>query len=118
MTNNDSANKDSRWLNFVATQYAIFGTITGLEATSLSVFVADLQSAPLKIIFTITCVFLLLQLIILVWIVNQERKLAYDRTQMIDFQKKEESYRISLIIIMVINWGLILSMMILKAWGG
>lgn len=113
---NESRKQD--WRQVMVTQYSIFGTIAGLEVTALAIYVSFRTSIsfPEKIIFSISSFFLLLEVMLILWLINQERKVAFDESVMFDFMRSEFIYRNILIIIMIITWGLILSLLILRIW--
>ncbi|MBU1000295.1 hypothetical protein KKE78_02795 [Patescibacteria group bacterium] len=100
------------------TQHSVFGTIAGLEVTALAIFVSlgkpHLNLAE-KILFTIISGVLFLEVAMILWMINQERRVAWGDSMQC-FQENETFLRTFLIIIMVINWALILSLLVVHVW--
>lgn len=114
----DQNQQKEDWRKVMLAQYSIFGTIAGLEITALTIFVSfgsNLFQLEEKIIFTITVALLFLEVIGILWLINQERKGAFG-VQMHCFQENETTYRLILNISMVITWGLILSLLLIRIW--
>lgn len=116
--NNAVNNKQQDWRKVMLTQYSILGSIAGLEVTSLAIFVsfgkAELLLAE-KILFTIISVVLFAEVVMILWMINQERRVAWGDS-MQSFQENEVFLRTFLIIIMILNWALILSLLIIHVW--
>lgn len=116
MTNNHNHKED--WRKVMLTQYSIFGTIAGLEVTSLAIFVSLVRSEldlAEKILFTIISGVLFLEVVMILWMINQERRVAWG-DNMQSFQENETFLRTFLIIIMILNWALILSLLVVHVW--
>lgn len=114
---NDQDHKED-WRKVMLTQYSIFGTIAGLEVTSLAIFVSFVRSGlnlAEKILFTIISGTLFLEVVMILWMINQERRVAWG-DNMQSFQENETFLRTFLIFIMVLNWALILSLLIIHVW--
>lgn len=112
------SNQDD-WRKVMLTQYSIFGTVAGLEITALSIFASFIRTPlPLgeKIIFSITTAGLFIEIILILWLINQERKVAFNSDSMRSFMENESAYRITLILLMIITWGLLLSLLLIKIW--
>jgi hypothetical protein len=109
----------SDWRSVMLAQYGIFGTIAGLEVASLSIFAALLKP-PLvclsKILFTVTTLILLIEVPLILWLINEERKVAYNEQNMVWFRKNERLFRNILIYLMVSGWLLILTLLISVIW--
>lgn len=108
-----------KWLKIVLAQYGLFGTIAGLEVTALAIYVSFAKiafSATEKVFFSITAFCLFAEVVLILWMINQERKVAFNDENMSNFKKKERNYRNSLITIMSITWGLILFLLTLRIW--
>ncbi len=101
-------------------QYSIFGTIAGLEVASLSIFAALLKN-PLtllsKILFFITVLTLLTEVPLLLWLINEERKVAFNDEGMIWFKTNEKYFRKALVLLMGFGWLLILSLLAIIVLG-
>ena len=114
----DNQNHKEDWRKVMLTQYSIFGTIAGLEVTALAIF-ASFSNSGLnlaeKILFTIISVALFLEVAMILWMINQERRVAWG-DNMQSFQENETFLRILLIIIMILNWALILSLLVIHVW--
>ncbi len=112
-------NKDD-WRKVMLTQYSIFGTVAGLEVTALTIFAAlaneNIVSIAEKVIFSVTSFSLFIEIIFILWLINQERRVAFG-DPMQDFQKNERIYRGTLIILMIVTWGLLLALLLLRIWG-
>lgn len=114
------------WRNVMLTQYSIFGTIAGLEVTSLSIFAALTKGSFIlveKILFTSVALFLFLEVGVILWMINQERKVAwYEATRkgddMLSFKTNETYFRSSLIIVMNMTWMMILLLFVIHIWWG
>lgn len=116
MSNNENHKED--WRKVMLTQYSIFGTIAGLEVTSLAIFVSFVKSEldlAEKILFTIISGVLFIEVAMILWMINQERRVAWG-DNMQSFQENETFLRTFLIIIMVLNWALILSLLVIHVW--
>lgn len=109
------------WRKVMVTQYSIFGTIAGLEVTALTIFAAfgdGSGATPIewKVLFTITVALLFFEVVGILWMINQERKVAFG-VPMQCFRENESFYRSVLILIMILTWGFILTLLIMKVWG-
>jgi len=106
----DPHEKDD-WRKVMLAQYNIFGTIAGLEVTSLAIF-ASLFKSPLmlyqKYLFALSALVLIFEVPLMLWLINQERKVAFNEQNMVWFKKNETHFRNFLILLMGIGWSLIL----------
>lgn len=97
----------SDWRQVMLTQYGIFGTIAGLEVASLSIYAA-LSNVPIttiqRFLFTVTSLSLLGEVPMILWLINQERKVAFNEADMMWFKKNERTFRNFLIILMTTGW--------------
>jgi len=115
---NQEDNKSS-WRQVMLMQYQVFGTIAGLEVTALTVFVSFVKDNFIyreKFIFTVIAILLFLEIIGILWMINQERKLAYNKDLMQCFQENESNYRLILNAIMALTWLLILILLCVHIW--
>lgn len=106
------------WRKVMLAQYSIFGSVAGLEVTALTIFATlTSQGSTLaeKVIFSITCGFLFFDIILILWLINQERRVAANDS-IPSFQENERVYRSTLIVIMIVTWGLLLTLLLLKIW--
>jgi hypothetical protein len=105
------AKVDSDWRHVMLSQYGIFGTIASLEVASLGILTQVLDkhvSSSEKQLFFFSSLSLLLEIILILWLINQERKTAFHPQQMLIFRKYEFIYRNILIFIMAFTAALIL----------
>jgi hypothetical protein len=114
-----SNNYDEDWRKVMLTQYSVFGTIVGLEVTALTIFVTLVGKYGIglaeKIVFTTAAFFLFIAVVLALWMINQERRVAAN-DKMENFKKNERIYRGFLILDMIITWGLLLSLLLLRTW--
>lgn len=107
------------WRSAVLAQYSTFGTIAGLEIASLTIF-ASLLKSPLslivKILFTIISAILFVEVPLILYLINQERKVAFNAAIMNRFIKNEERYRNYLIWLMEFGWLFILILLLTIVW--
>lgn len=101
------------------TQFSTFGTTAGLQVAALAIY-ATLNKFTLllceKIIFTSAAICLFIEVSLILWLINQERKVAFNEGNMTKFKKNERYYRNTLITVMIISWGLILTLLIIRIW--
>jgi len=122
MSNNQNHKED--WRKVMLTQYSIFGTIAGLEVASLSIYSALAGNAFIlveKILFTIVAVFLFVEVGMILWMINQERKVAWHEAtgegdDMLSFRTNETFFRSGLIIVMNMTWIMILLLFVVHIW--
>lgn len=109
----------SDWRSVMLAQYSMFGTIAGLEVASLAIF-ATLLNTPIhlltKILFTLTTITLLIEVPFLLWLINKERKVAFNDPNMKWFQTNERYFRKTLIWIIGLGWLLILALLLSAIW--
>lgn len=118
--------KKADWRKVMLTQYSIFGTIAGLEVASLSIFAALTRNSFIlaeKILFTSVAVFLFVEVGAILWMINQERKVAWHEAtgkgdDMLSFRTIETYFRSGLIIVMNLTWITILLLFVVHIWWG
>lgn len=102
------------WRSVMLSQYNVFGTIAGIEVASLSI-VAVLIKTPLtclsKTLFTLTTIALLVEVPLLLWLINEERRVAYNEQGLAWFKKNEKYFRNLLIYLMISSWVFILALL-------
>lgn len=107
------------WRSVMLAQYGSFGTIAGLEVASLSIFAAFSKHPLLfsqKILFTFASLALLIEVPLILWLINQERKVVFNEENMRSFQVNERKYRNFLILLMSSGWSLILLLLLSVIW--
>lgn len=113
------AHEKSDWRSVMLAQYNIFGTIAGLEVASLSIF-ATLLKVPLsdfsKVLFILTALVLLIEVPLILWLINEERKVAFNDENMIWFRTNEKHFRKFLIWLMGFGWLFILMLLVSVVW--
>ena len=112
-----ASNQRQEWRQVMLTQYNIFGTIASLEVATLAIYIGVSSQLFLseKIIFSLTTLFLFTEVLVILWLINQERKVAYG-DKMDCFKEKESFYRSALILIMIITFGLIITLLVIRIW--
>jgi len=111
-------NQKQDWRKVMLTQYSIFGSIAGLEVALLAIFATFLKNTISlweKILFSSIALLLFLEIIGILWLINQERKVAFGN-RMQCFREKESTYRLILNIVMVLTWLLILILLLVHIW--
>lgn len=107
------------WRKVFVTQYSLFGAISGLEITALTIFTTFRSTEPLgseeRLVFTAVCFLLFLQVAWILWMINQERKVAAGEP-MTCFRENERFYRNLLNLVIVLSWGLTLALLVLRVW--
>lgn len=103
------------WRSVMLSQYNIFGTIAGLEVASLSIFASLFPKNLLcfqKILFSLTAMTLLMEIPLILWLINEERKVAFGEEDMTWFKRNEKMFRNILIWVMGIGWFFILALLV------
>lgn len=115
---NDKRDKND-WRAVMLAQYNIFGVMTGLEVTALTIFskLSDNLTDEERLVFSGAILFLVLQVVILVLLINAEREVAYGaQRKYISKKGNEICWRWTLIIISILAWILISALLLLNIW--
>lgn len=107
------------WRSVMVSQYAIFGSIAGLEVAALSIFATLSKQSMLfieKFFFSLTVIPLLVAIPLILWLINEERKVAFNDGDTRWFRANEKKFRHILIWTMVISWILLLSLLVSVVW--
>lgn len=114
----DTSDRDD-WRTVMLAQYNSFTAIAGLKVASLAIF-ATLLKTPvpnlIKIVFTLSAVALFIEIPLILWLINEERKVAFNDGDMRWFKTNEKHIRKFLIGTVVFGWIMILILLVLSVW--
>jgi len=95
--------RQQTWLQTVVSQHAIHATLSGLEINALILFatfykntLTDLQKA----LFILSLILICVSVWCIIWMVEHERREAYDSGQVTDKERETENY-----IRMILNYS-------------